>query len=166
MTQPPIGESAEEQAARRRKALAQAGAERAKHRAEEERARRRENQRAVNRRVRTALAKASTGERSIHPALIPGIDVEDTDAKFKTNKPVFAVALIAVLGVLAWAIIAPDNLASTGGMMRDWVVVHFGWMFTIIMVAALIFLLVVGLGPTGKIKLGADDSEPEFSTFA
>ena len=50
--------------------------------------------------------------------------------------------------------------------MREWVVVHFGWIFTAIMVATLVFLLVVGLGPTGKIRLGQDDSEPEFSTFA
>lgn len=120
----------------------------------------------MTRRARTALAKASSGERSIHPALIPGIDVENTDAEFKTNKPVFAVALLAAVGVLAWAIIAPENLAETGGAMREWVVVHFGWMFTTIMIAALVFLLVVGLGPTGKIRLGADDSEPEFSTFA
>ena len=50
--------------------------------------------------------------------------------------------------------------------MREWVVVHFGWMFTAIMVSTLVFLLVVGLGLTGKIRLGQDDSEPEFSTFA
>ena len=120
----------------------------------------------MTRRARTALAKASSGERSIHPALIPVIDVENTDAEFKTNKPVFAVALAAAIAVLAWAIIAPENLAATGGAMREWVVIHFGWMFTTIMIAALLFLLVVGLGPTGKIRLGQDNSEPEFSTFA
>lgn len=116
--------------------------------------------------ARSAITKAATGERSIHPALIPGISVEDTNADFKTNKPVFAVALLAVVGVLAWAIVAPDNLSETGTQMRSWVVNHFGWMFTALMVTILIFLLVVALGPTGKIRLGADDSEPEFSTYS
>lgn len=166
MSDNPRGLPPEQAAAQRRKEEAAAGAQRAAERAHQERARRRETQAAMTRRARTALAQASSGERSIHPALIPGIDVENTDAEFKTNKPVFAVALTAAIAVLVWAIIAPENLAETGGTMREWVVVHFGWMFTAIMVSTLVFLLVVGLGPTGKIRLGQDDSEPEFSTFA
>ena len=166
MSDNPRGLPPEQAAAQRRKEESAAGAQRAAERAHQERARRRETQAAMTRRARTALAQASSGERSIHPALIPGIDVENTDAEFKTNKPVFAVALTAAIAVLVWAIIAPENLAETGGTMREWVVVHFGWMFTAIMVSTLVFLLVVGLGPTGKIRLGQDDSEPEFSTFA
>ena len=166
MSDNPRGLPPEQAAAQRHKEEAAAGAQRAAERAHQERARRRETQAAMTRRARTALAQASSGERSIHPALIPGIDVENTDAEFKTNKPVFAVALTAAIAVLVWAIIAPENLAETGGTMREWVVVHFGWMFTAIMVSTLVFLLVVGLGPTGKIRLGQDDSEPEFSTFA
>lgn len=166
MSDNPRGLPPEQAAAQRRKEEAAAGAQRAAERAHQERARRRETQAAMTRRARTALAQASSGERSIHPALIPGIDVENTDAEFKTNKPVFAVALTAAIAVLVWAIIAPENLAETGGTMREWVVVHFGWMFTAIMVSTLVFLLVVGLGPTGKIRLGQDDSQPEFSTFA
>ena len=166
MSDNPRGLPPEQAAAQRHKEEAAAGAQRAAERAHQERARRRETQAAMTRRARTALAQASSGERSIHPALIPGIDVENTDAEFKTNKPVFAVALTAAIAVLVWAIIAPENLAETGGTMREWVVVHFGWMFTAIMVSTLVFLLVVGLGLTGKIRLGQDDSEPEFSTFA
>lgn len=44
-------------------------------------------------RIPSALKKASSGERSIHPALVPGISVDDTDAQLPTTKVVFAVAL-------------------------------------------------------------------------
>ncbi len=148
---------------------AEAGASRAAARQSEllaEKQRRHERQNEAARYARDAVRKAASGERSIHPALIPGISVENTDAGFKTNKAVFAVALAASLAVLLWAIVAPDNLSAVGGSMREWVVVNFGWMFSALMICALVFLLAVGLGPTGKIRLGADDSEPEFSTFA
>ncbi|WP_412099433.1 BCCT family transporter [Corynebacterium aurimucosum] len=114
-------------------------------------------------RTRSAIAKAASGERSIHPALIPGVSVEDTRADFKTNKTVFAVALAATIGIIIWSVIAPDNLAATGSNLQSWVVQNFGWLFTIVMIAATIFLLSIAIAPTGKIKLGSDDSEPDFS---
>lgn len=110
-----------------------------------------------------SFSKTISRARNIHPALIPGITVEDTKAKFPTNKGVLVVALIVTLAVLAWAIIAPDNLAETGTNLQSWVVVNFGWLFTSIMLACLIFLLAIAILPTGKIRLGADDSAPDFS---
>lgn len=117
----------------------------------------------ASQKARSAIAKAASGERSIHPALIPGVSVEDTRANFKTNKTVFAVALAATIAIIVWAIVAPENLASTGTNLQAWVVQHFGWLFTIVMIATTIFLLSIAIAPTGKIKLGSDDSEPDFS---
>ena len=45
-----------------------------------------------------------------HPALIPGIGVEDTPREFPTNKLVLAVAAIVTIGIVVWGIAAPDNL--------------------------------------------------------
>jgi len=117
----------------------------------------------ASQKARSAIAKAASGERSIHPALIPGVSVEDTRANFKTNKTVFAVALAATIAIIVWAIVAPENLANTGTNLQAWVVQHFGWLFTIVMIATTIFLLSIAIAPTGKIKLGSDDSEPDFS---
>ena len=108
--------------------------------------------------------KAVTGERSIHPALVPGISVDDTDTKFPTNKVVFGVALVISLAVVVWAFIAPENLNAVGTAMQTWVVGNMGWLFTVVMLGVTAFMLVVGYSPTGRIRLGADDAEPEFST--
>lgn len=110
------------------------------------------------------IRKAVTGERSIHPGLVPGISVDDTNRKYKTNKVVFFVALVLSLAVVIWAFVAPQNINSVGVNLQSWVVQNLGWLFTIVMLATLLFMLVVGYGPTGRIRLGADDSEPEFST--
>ena len=117
-------------------------------------------------RLSSPLRKAATGERSIHPALVPGISVEDTDKKFPTNTVVFAVALLVSLAVVAWAFIAPDNINDVGTSMQAWVVQNLGWMFTAVVLGVTVFMLVVGYAPSGRIRLGADDSEPEFSTLS
>ncbi|MEW1978799.1 BCCT family transporter [Kocuria palustris] len=114
--------------------------------------------------VQTTMRLAASGHRTIHPALIPGLDVEDARDHFPTDKVVFAAAAVLVIGVLGWAIIAPDNLGAIGPQLQTWVVTHFGWLLGSLVALVVLFMLVIGFGPTGKIKLGADDSEPEFST--
>lgn len=99
----------------------------------------------------------------IHPGLIPGIGVEQTGAQFRTNKVVFAAALVVTVAVLAWAVVAPENLAEVGTGMREWVTTNCGWLFTTMVIALMGFMVVVACGPTGNIRLGADGEEPEYS---
>lgn len=115
-------------------------------------------------RIPSALKKASSGERSIHPALVPGISVDDTDAQFPTTKVVFAVALFFSAAVFIWAIISPTGINQVGTTMQGWVVQNFAWFFGALIVAVTVFMLVIGFAPTGRIPLGDDDSEPDYST--
>lgn len=115
-------------------------------------------------RLEAALRNRALGRQSIHPGLIPGISVEDTDRKFPTNKPVFVVAFLTTLAVIAWAFLSPETLGETGSAMRDWVVLNVGWGYTAVVLGVALFMFVIAYGPTGSIRLGADDAEPEFST--
>lgn len=118
-------------------------------------------------RVRKVISRAASEPTfGIHPGLVPGISVEDTGISFPTRRSVFIAALAVSLAVLGWAIIAPENLNTVGTTMQGWVVTHFGWLFNLTVVAIVIFMLVVGFGPTGQIRLGADDSKPEYSTLS
>jgi len=117
----------------------------------------------VKKALRNAAAEPTFG---MHPGLVPGISVEDTGASFPTRRSVFIVALAVSLAVLAWATFAPAHLNMVGTTMQGWVVVHFGWLFNATVVGIVIFMLVAGFGPTGKIRLGADDSTPEYSTLS
>ncbi len=102
----------------------------------------------------------------VHPALIPGIGVERTKRRFKTDPMVFAVAAVAVLGVILWAVIAPDNIKTVGDESLAWVTDQFAWMYTLLALGILAFMLVLGYGRTGGVRLGADDEAPEFSTVS
>ncbi|MBL3700264.1 BCCT family transporter [Leucobacter luti] len=99
-----------------------------------------------------------------HPGLLPGIGVEQTGMRFPTNWVVLIVALTLTLGVILWAFLAPENLAEVGAVSLAWVTENFSWLFGALAIAVAIFMLVVGYGRTGGIRLGADDEAPEFST--
>lgn len=99
----------------------------------------------------------------MHPGLIPGIGVEATGRAFPTNWLVLGIAGAATIAVIIWAFLSPEGIAAVGSASLDWVTEHFGWLFTVLTIAVAAFMLVVGYGRTGGVRLGADDEEPEFS---
>lgn len=102
----------------------------------------------------------------VHPALIPGIGVEQTGRTFPMNWGVFAVAASIALSVIVWAFISPDTVASVGAASLSWTTENFGWLFGALAVVVLLFMIVIGYGRTGGVRLGADDEEPEYSTIS
>ena len=114
--------------------------------------------------VGQALKRAVNPEPRLHPGLIPGLSVEDRDRKFPTNKTVFVVALTVAVAVVLWAAVAPGSISVVGTDMQEWITTHFAWLLGGLMIGVLLFMLIVGYGPTGNIKLGADDSRPDYST--
>src|SRR5699024_6872700 len=48
----------------------------------------------------------------------------------------------------------------------DWTVTHLGWLFNAVAMVVLISLLALSVTRYGKIRLGKDGEQPEFSTFS
>jgi glycine betaine transporter len=65
-----------------------------------------------------------------------------------------------------WGVLGTDNLSSVMGSTLDWVIRNFGWGFVLIAISALVFCIVVAVSPVGRIRLGPDDSRPEFNTVS
>lgn len=125
----------------------------------------------INDRVRESARRVlkevtHPGPGLVHPALIPGIGVERTHYNFSTNRAVFAVSGVLIIAVIIWAIIAPDMISTVGTAALSWVTVRFGWMYSTLTIAIICFMMVLGYGRAGGVRLGADDEEPEFSTFS
>ena len=78
--------------------------------------------------VGQALKRAVNPEPRLHPGLIPGLSVEDTDRKFPTNKTVFVVALTVAVAVVVWAAVAPESISVVGADMQEWITTHFTWL--------------------------------------
>lgn len=107
-----------------------------------------------------------TGRGLVHPALIPGVGIEHTRHKFHTSPTVFAVSGMLIAFVIIWAVIAPDNISAVGNISLSWVTGNFGWMYGMLAIAIFLFMMVLGYGRAGGIRLGADNEKPEFSTVS
>lgn len=112
------------------------------------------------------VIRETTEPGLVHPALIPGIGVERTGRTFPMNWVVFAVAATVALGVIIWAFIAPDSISEVGSASLAWVTTNFAWLFTALAIGIAAFMMVLGYGRSGGVRLGADDEAPEFSTVS
>ncbi len=77
---------------------------------------------------------------------------------------VFVAAMACTAGIGIWGLIDPD--AMTGAMLgfTNFTLTGVSWAWLFICTAFLMLSLVMAFGPYGKIRLGKDDEEPEFST--
>ena len=94
-----------------------------------------------------------------------GVPVRD-ESHLGLDKVVFGVAAALVLAFLLWGTVDSDGMASGTGDALGWLENTFGWMFVLVSAGFLVFSAVLAVTRYGNIKLGPDDSKPEFSTFS
>ena len=80
----------------------------------------------------------------------------------KMNPRVFwgASAIIALL--LLVATLAPGQSDRVFHSVQAWVIDTFGWLYIASVAGFVGLVLVLAIGPTGALKLGPDDAEPDF----
>ena len=85
------------------------------------------------------------------------------NGKIRMNPPVFyfAASFILIFGlvVISFPQAAGDWLLAA----QNWAANTVGWYYMLAMTLYLVFVVVTALSGYGKIKLGADHDEPEFS---
>lgn len=79
---------------------------------------------------------------------------------------VVSIGVAAVVGVVAWAAIGKDSFDSASSSALAWVLNNFAWLFVIAADVFLVLCVVIALSRFGRIRLGRDDSEPEFTNLA
>lgn len=122
-------------------------------------------------RERVASAGRKTAElvrdvnypHGIHPALVPGVSIEDQRVRYGTDKVVFGVTAVVIVAFIAWGVSDTEGLTSASDKALEWVVTNVGWLFNIFAIVAVVFMLLVGFSRYGKIKLGLDDEKPEYT---
>lgn len=103
---------------------------------------------------------------SIHPALVPGVSVEDQKIRYRVDKPVSLVTGALVIGFVIWGVVNPQQVFDYSTVALNWVMVNLGWLFTVLAAGLMFFLLILALSKYGKIPLGLDDEQPEYSTLS
>ncbi|BCJ60843.1 choline transporter [Micromonospora endophytica] len=93
-------------------------------------------------------------------------DEKTTGASHRPDGWVLGLSVGGVLAVVVWGVLARDSLASVGESGLAWVIDTFGWFFVVSANAFLVLAVVLAASRFGRIRLGKDDDEPEFTTLA
>ena len=83
----------------------------------------------------------------------------------RINKVVFFGSASLVLGIALWAIFDRDSADLAISTAVDWIGRNFGWYYTLIIVAALLFVIAAAVSKVGKTRLGPDHARPAFNMF-
>ncbi len=79
---------------------------------------------------------------------------------------VFWGSALLIAGFVGWGLFAPGSLGSVMSSTLGWVIGNFGWTFVLIAFGALALCIFLVIHPWGGVRLGPDDSRPEFGTFS
>ncbi len=85
------------------------------------------------------------------------------NVKKKDNK-VFYISLVISFAIVGWGILFQENFAASANWLLGFLSTNFGWAYLLSMFIFVLFALSLAFSRYGNIKLGPDDSEPEFST--
>jgi choline/carnitine/betaine transport len=101
-------------------------------------------------------------------------DIKDPQAEAEAPPPgavpvdkvVFGVAAILAAVFVIVGAVWPERMAEETTEALGWVTGNFGWLFVLTSAGFVLFSAYLAISRYGNIKLGPDDSEPEFSTFS
>lgn len=79
------------------------------------------------------------------------------------NPNVFLSTVIIIAIFLAIVIIAPSSFELLTQQLKQWITDSFSWFYVLSVAVFLILLIYIACSASGKIKLGPDHSQPEYS---
>lgn len=85
--------------------------------------------------------------------------------KKKTGNIVFYVSLLLVVAMALWSVVFNDSFTVVSNAVFTFLTTDFGWLYMAAMIVFLIFAVYIAFGKFGKIRLGSDDSRPEYSNM-
>ncbi|MFE0700289.1 BCCT family transporter [Streptomyces sp. NPDC058872] len=86
--------------------------------------------------------------------------------KIEPDGKVIGIGVAAVAAVVGWAALGEDSFDSASSTALDWVLSNFAWLFVVAADVFLVLCVVIALSRFGRIRLGEDDAEPEFTNLA
>jgi glycine betaine transporter len=92
------------------------------------------------------------------------VNIDVKPNKIAKRQDVYYISLAITFAIVIWAIVAKDNFANFSNGLLKFLTENFGWAYLISMVVFVAFSITLAFSKYGKIRLGSDDSRPEYST--
>lgn len=84
----------------------------------------------------------------------------------KVDNKVFYLSLVITLPICLWGIISNESLSIVVEGAFNFFTSKFSWLYLLAMLVFVIFSIWLAFSKYGKIRLGPDDSKPEFKTIS
>lgn len=87
-----------------------------------------------------------------------------TSSRFANINPnVFVSTIIIIAIFLAIVLLMPDSFEFLTQQLKNWITESFSWFYVLSVALFLIILAFIACSSSGKIKLGPDHSQPDYS---
>jgi len=86
--------------------------------------------------------------------------------KEKRNHTVLIWSLLLSAAVAGWAILFAKNFGVVSNAIFSFLTTDFAWLYMLVVLLFVFFVVAIAFSKFGKIKLGSDDSKPEYSTVS
>jgi choline/glycine/proline betaine transport protein len=83
-----------------------------------------------------------------------------------TNPPVFLISGAVILAFVIVGVLLTETTGAAASAVQSFITTYFGWFYIVAVSFFLIFTIGLMFTRYGKIRLGSDDSRPEFSTWS
>jgi choline/glycine/proline betaine transport protein len=83
--------------------------------------------------------------------------------RIKINPPVFFSSAGLTLALVLFAALNPEIAGTMFGATQQWIIRSAGWFYVVAVALFIIFVVVLAISDYGRIKLGPDHSEPDYS---
>ncbi|MEM8852234.1 MAG: BCCT family transporter [Pseudomonadota bacterium] len=81
-----------------------------------------------------------------------------------SSRTLLAVSLVLIAAIGLWGVIDPEGIVRVASSVVNQYFVSRGWFVMLSVTGMLVLCIVLAISPYGRIRLGADDDRPEFST--
>ncbi|GAA1855449.1 BCCT family transporter [Brevibacterium marinum] len=103
-------------------------------------------------------------QRSDAPEVRHGTGADGEARHRRSVGRVFLWSVGFVIAFVLWAALSPDSLGSIMASAMDAVSSGIGWIYLVVPFAAIVMLIWFAASRFGRIRLGSEDSRPEYST--
>ncbi|WP_367614518.1 BCCT family transporter [Teichococcus coralli] len=86
-----------------------------------------------------------------------------TTGRAAVNPTVFIGSAALILLFVLFGVLAPQAAAATFSAVQRWITDELGWFYLLVVTGFLIFVAALAVSGYGRIRLGPNHSEPEFS---
>ncbi|WP_396122647.1 MULTISPECIES: BCCT family transporter [unclassified Corynebacterium] len=94
------------------------------------------------------------------------VEMASEDENLKIDWTIVAPLAAVVVAIVVWGLAAKESFSAFSDASFSWVIENLGWAYVFFGSVFVVFILVIALSKFGKVRLGATDEQPEFSTMS